>query len=227
MVHKKPTNESLIEDLRRGGYLKTPIIIDAFHKIDRKDFILPEYAGEAYENYPLPIGIGQTISQPLTVAFMLEQLAPQPGDTILEIGAGSGWETALLAYIVTDGGKEIWKKDIRKGKVISLERLPALAEMATANVGKYNFIERGVVRIFVGDGSKGYLPDAPYTRIISAATAKTMISVSWKEQLKVRGRIVAPLDHIIEVIDKISQTDFNIREYPGFTFVPLVMDDMG
>ena len=227
MPHKEPTNESLIRDLEREGYLKTPRIIDAFRKIDRKDFVLPEYASEAYENYPLPIGLGQTISQPLTVAFMLEQLSPQPGDTILEIGAGSGWETALLSHIITNGGAEISKKGVRKGKVISFERLDVLALMATLNISKYNFIENGVAKIIVGDGAKGYLDGAPYSRIISAATAKDTIPVAWKEQLRVRGRIVAPLDHVIEVIDKLTQSDFNVREYPGFSFVPLVTSGGG
>ncbi len=227
MAHNERTNESLIRDLEREGYLKTPRIIDAFRKIDRKDFVLPEYISEAYENYPLPIGLGQTISQPLTVAFMLEQLSPQPGDTILEIGAGSGWKTALLSYIVTNGGTEISKHGIRKGTVISFERLDALADMATRNISKYDFIENGVAKIIVGDGAKGYLGGAPYSRIVSAATARTAIPVAWKEQLKVHGRIVAPLDHVIEVIDKITQNDFNIREYPGFSFVPLVTSDIG
>ncbi|MCD6283661.1 protein-L-isoaspartate O-methyltransferase, partial [bacterium] len=92
--------ETLIQQLISEGYLKTPEIIKAFREIDRKDFVPSYLKKEAYINAPLPIGFGQTISQPLTVAFMLELLQPKRGDKILDIGSGSGWTTALLAYIV-------------------------------------------------------------------------------------------------------------------------------
>ena len=91
----------LIDQLIQDGYLKTPRIIDAFKKIKRIDFIPEELKQEAEGNYPLSIGWGQTISQPLTVAFMLELLQPEPGNKILDIGSGSGWVTALLAEIIS------------------------------------------------------------------------------------------------------------------------------
>ncbi len=81
-----------------GGYLKSPLLIEAFKKIDRKDFVPKDLGNLAYINEPLHIGFSQTISQPLTVAFMLELLDPRPGEKILDVGAGSGWQTALLAY---------------------------------------------------------------------------------------------------------------------------------
>ncbi len=86
----------LIRELINSGYLKTPAIIEAFQKINRADFVPEEIKEESYINAPLPIGYGQTISQPLVVAFMLEQLEPQPADKILDIGSGSGWPSALL-----------------------------------------------------------------------------------------------------------------------------------
>ena len=91
----------LIDNLIQQGYLKTPRIIEAFRKIKREDFVPEELKYETEGNYPLSIGHGQTISQPLTVAFMLELLQPQPGDRVLDIGSGSGWVTILLACIVS------------------------------------------------------------------------------------------------------------------------------
>lgn len=215
------TKEELIAELIRGKYLKTPAIIDAFRVIERQDFVLPEYQSEAYGNYPLPIGLGQTISQPLTVAFMLELLEPQPGDKVLEIGAGSGWVTALLSYLVSGG-----KSGNAPGKVIAIERLPLLKEMAEENVGKYNFISRGIAKIVLGDGSKGYASEAPFSKITAAAAAAA-VPVAWKNQLKVRGRIVAPVENSIEAWDKVGATEFRWREYRGFSFVPLIPHEGG
>lgn len=215
------SNELLVRELIRGGYLKTAAIIDAFRAVDRKDFVLEEYASEAYGNYPLPIGFGQTISQPLTVAFMLELLQPKAGEKILEIGAGSGWVTALLAYIVSGG-----KGGGAPGKVMAIERLPVLKDMAIDNVSKYNFINKGIAEVVLGDGSKGYPSEAPFQKITSAAAAVS-IPVAWKEQLKVKGRIVAPVMNTIEVWDKIGINEFRYKEYNGFSFVPLVSYEGG
>src|SRR3989344_628563 len=143
--------EDLVRELVRLGYLKTPRIIDAFRAIDRKDFVLPEHSDEAYGNYPLPIGFGQTISQPLTVAFMLEFLEPLPGEHILDIGAGSGWQTALLAYCVASDARP----PARGGTVIAVERIPELAAMTERNVQKYGFVERNIVHVVCADGSRG------------------------------------------------------------------------
>lgn len=109
--------ENLIQKIIDSGYLKSPHIIEAFLAIDRKDFVVSGYQDETYLNTPLSIGFGQTISQPLTVAFILELLRPQAGEKILDIGSGSGWTTALLAYIVSQK---------KKGKVIAIERIPEL-----------------------------------------------------------------------------------------------------
>ena len=103
--------DSLIRDLIYQGYLKTDRIVDAFSKIKRVDFVPEELQDAAQANIPLPIGHGQTISQPLTVAFMLELLQPKLGDKVLDLVAGAGWTTALLAPI---GGKH--------GKVVGLGR---------------------------------------------------------------------------------------------------------
>ncbi|MBI3588868.1 MAG: protein-L-isoaspartate(D-aspartate) O-methyltransferase [Candidatus Liptonbacteria bacterium] len=204
--------EKLIRDLISGGYLKTPAIIEAFQKIDRQDFVPPELKLQAYSNEPLPIGHLQTISQPLTVAFMLELLEPKSGEKILDIGAGSGWQSALLAEIVGE-----------TGKIFAIERILKLKSMAENNLKRYGFIEKGIVKILWDDGSKGYAKEAPYDKIIAAASAET-IPESWKNQLKVGGRLVAPVKNSIVVLDKISETQFEEKEYFGFSFVPLVVD---
>ena len=98
---------ALIDSLIQEGWLKTPRIIEAFRKIKRVDFLPEDMKDLAELNEALPIGYGQTISQPLVVAFMLEQLEPRPGDKVLDIGSGSGWTTALLAEVVGHGGRVI------------------------------------------------------------------------------------------------------------------------
>lgn len=204
----------LIDELIQQGYLKTPLIIEAFRKINRADFLPREMEDEAELNIPLPIGFGQTISQPLTVAFMLELLSPQPGDKILDIGSGSGWTTALLSYIASQ--KE-------EGKVYAIERIPELVEFGRENVAKYNFIKSGVAEIFYGDGSKGLKEKAPFDKIQAAAAAER-IPPAWKEQLKVGGRIVSPVGGSIWLLIKKNEKKFEEYEYPGFAFVPLISD---
>lgn len=210
-------NDKLIQELIDEGYLKTPIIIEAFKKIDRADFVPENVKPLAYLNQALPIGEGQTISQPLVVAFMLELLEPKTGEKILDVGTGSGWQTALLAYIVSKNDKE------NKGKIISIERIASLKEQAEKNISKYNFIEKGIVNTILGDGSKGYEKEAPYSKIIAAASAKEM-PTSWQEQVAIGGKIVAPLGSSIYVFEKVGETKFAKKQYFGFSFVPLVKD---
>jgi len=207
---KATAKENLIQELIQMGYLKTPSIIEAFQKIDRIDFVPEEYKNEAYANYPLPIGAGQTISQPLTVAFMLELLEPKPGEKILDIGAGSGWQTSLLAHLVTE-----------RGKIIAIEIIPELKKFAESNIAKYNFLKSERVKLILGNGTKGYEPEAPFDKIIAAASA-SFIPSAWKEQLKIGGLIVAPVGQSIIVLKKLNQTEFLKEQYFGFSFVPLV-----
>jgi protein-L-isoaspartate(D-aspartate) O-methyltransferase len=201
---------SLTRDLVYQGYLKTDRIIDAFSKIRRVDFVPKELESAAGANILLPIGHGATISQPLTVAFMLEKLQPRLGDKVLDIGAGSGWTTALLAHIV---GK--------KGKVIGIERIKSLCDFGTNNISKYHLIEGGRAKIICADGSKGYVNEAPYNRILVSAAAD-VIPKELKKQLVVGGRLVIPVKDSIWMIEKKSDKIFREEEYPGFAFVPLV-----
>lgn len=209
-----PSKESLIQELTRDGYLKTPFIIEAFKEINRADFVPEDVKDEAYLNTALPIGYGQTISQPLVVAFMLELLQPQPGEKILDVGAGSGWKAALLAYCVSQPRTH--------AGIVSIERIPALKEIAEKNIGKYNFVKKGVVKILLGDGSKGYKKEAPYDKIIAGAAGEE-IPQEWKDQLRIGGRIVAPVKNSIVVLEKTAKDKFKTKEYYGFSFVPLIM----
>ena len=220
---------NLIDSLIEEGWLKTPRIIEAFRKIKRVDFLPREIKDLAELNEALSIGYGQTISQPLVVAFMLELLDPQPGNKILDIGSGTGWTTALLAQIVG-----------QKGKVIAIDIIPELVEFGKQNVAKYNFLapyrtkgsgagiekglpagRQGIVEFICTDGSKGYKKEAPYDKILASASAQSLPQ-AWKEQLKIGGRIVTPIDTSIWVFIKKNEEEFEEYEYPGFVFVPLV-----
>ena len=207
----------LIKELMEEGILKTPSIIDAFEKVDRKDFVPEELKDKAYLNTPLPIGYGQTISQPLTVAFMLELLQPEKGNRVLEIGSGSGWQTALLAHIVSG-----------EGKVFAAELIPELMAFGRKNVAKYGFIKKGLpagkagtVEFHSFNAVKGFPGKAPFDRIISAASGMEL-PLALKEQLKIGGRIVAPVKDAIHLLIKKSETEFEEKVYPGFAFVPLI-----
>ena len=201
---------AFIEDLIKEGWLKTRRIIEAFKKIKRIDFLPDDIKSLSELNEALPVGYGQTISQPLVVAFMLELLEPEEGEKILDVGSGSGWTSALLAEIVGD-----------KGKVIAIEVVPELKEFGEKNNSKYNFVKKGRVQFICADGSKGYEKEAPFDKILVSATAIKIPDV-WKKQLKVGGRIVTPINSSIMLFIKKSETEFEQKEYPGFVFVPLI-----
>lgn len=198
---------TLIEHLRSVHVLNTQNIIDAFRKIDRRDFVTDETLSSAYEDIPLLIGHGQTISQPYTVAFMLELLSPQKGEHILDVGSGSGYTTALLAEIVGKGGS-----------VVGVEIISELVSFGKKNLSKYNFAH---VLICQAKKKLGFLSKAPYDKIIVSASLKE-ISKELIAQLKTGGVMVVPVGHDILKIEKYSNTDVRIKKYPGFVFVSLV-----
>ena len=200
----------LIDQLISQGWLKTDRIIKAFQKIKRIDFVIDDFKNQADLNEALPIGFQQTISQPLTVAFMLELLEPKEEDNILDIGSGSGWTTSLLAEIVG-----------LKGKVTALEINSQLKQFGEKNISKYNFIKKNIVQTVLADGSKGYSKNSLYDKILVSAAA-TRLPDCLKKQLKINGRIVLPIDSSLWLFVKKTETDFQAKEYPGFIFVPLI-----
>ncbi len=214
---------SLVDDLIEGGWLKDDRIISAFTKIKRVDFVTPGMEELSQLNEALPIGFGQTISQPLVVGFMVELLDPREGEKILDVGSGSGWTTALLAELVGE-----------MGKVVAVEIIPELKTFGETNVRKYDFVERGIAEFICGDGSNGYKSQAPFDKILASASIQSVkvdeagaregkeIPLEWKNQLKIGGRIVTPIDSSIWLFVKKSETEFEKTEYPGFVFVPFV-----
>lgn len=212
----------LIEEMKRSGHLTDHRLIKAFSVIDRADFVLPEDKPSAYIDEPLPIGYGQTISQPSTVALMLSLLEVKMGDKILDVGAGSGWQSTLLAFLVSrnEFGQEVPMID--QGKVFALELISNLVARAAENAGRYGFSKK-VLEFHCLNASSGFLKEAPYDGIISAASGP-VIPESWKEQLKVGGRIVTPVNNDLVCLKKISINDFKITKFEGFLFVPFVQN---
>ncbi|MDP2820896.1 MAG: protein-L-isoaspartate O-methyltransferase [bacterium] len=202
----------LVENLIHQTWLKTDNIIQAFKKIKRADFLPEESKNLAELNEALPIGFGQSISQPSVVAFMLELLQPKPGEKILDIGYGSGWTTALIAESIKPNGI-----------VVAIERIKELKEFGEKNISKYNFGQ--VVKTVLGDGTKGYISEAPFDKILASAFAEK-IPEEWKKQLKIGGLIVAPVKNSIVLIRKNKENEFEEMEYPGFVFVPLIEENL-
>jgi len=201
--------EELIKHLTQWGYLTKPEITEAFRKVPRHEFVPENLRDYAYADQPLPIGHGQTISAPSMIAIMLNSLELKPGQKVLEIGAGSGYNAALTAEIV---GPE--------GKVFTIERIAELAEFGRANLQKTGY---GRVQVIVGDGTRGYKKEAPYDRILVTACAPD-IPRPLIEQLKAGGKIAAPVgQHYIYqrwvVADKRGEKK---RDFGGCSFVPLV-----
>ncbi len=203
------TNKALIASMIENGVLHSPHIIEAFSAIDRKYFIPEEFKDHIYIDRPLPIGKDQTISQPSTVAFMLERLEPKRGDKILDIGSGSGWTTALLCHIVGD-----------EGSVLGLERVDELVKKGQENLARLNLPEHCRIEKAGKDLGK---PTEQYDKILVSASAEE-IPEELFAQLKVGGILVIPVKNSIFRFKKISESKVEAQEFPGFVFVPLIKE---
>jgi protein-L-isoaspartate(D-aspartate) O-methyltransferase len=187
--------------------VRNPRVLAAMREIPRHLFIPPPYDRSAYEDSPLPIGNGQTISQPYIVALMTELLKPEPEDNVLEIGTGCGYQAAILAKLVS--------------KVTSIERIPAVADLARSNLTALGFSN---VEIQTADGTLGYPENAPYNGIIITA-ATPSVPKPLIEQLAENGRLVAPVGgrEIQELVVFSSRKGIISQElHGGVRFVPLI-----
>ena len=192
--------------------VRSPQVLDAMRTVPREAF-LPENLWEfAYEDAPLPIEEDQTISQPYIVAMMIEALALDGGEKVLEIGTGSGYAAAVLSQIA--------------GSVYTVERIGQLAQKAAATLAACGY---GNVHVLHADGTRGWLDHAPYDAIVVAAGGPE-VPQSLKSQLKIGGRLVIPVgidqrnQELLRVV-RLSEHDFKTEDIADVRFVPLVGEE--
>lgn len=184
-------------------------VLEAMDRVPRERFIPEHLAGEAYEDYPLPIGWGQTISQPYIVALMAQALQLEGRERVLDIGTGSGYAAAVLASLALE--------------VFSIERIPELAEQARRNLEQAGFSQ---VHVHCGDGTLGWPEAAPFDGICVAAGAPA-VPETLKQQLAVGGRLIIPVgsEHSVQrlvCITRRTDADFEREDFGDVRFVPLM-----
>ena len=201
----KPGRDRLLHTLR--PYVKDERVLAALGAVPRDRFVPAELAGEAWDNVPLPIGAGQTISQPLVVARMCELLELTPADRVLDVGTGSGYHAALLARLA--------------GHVWSIERHAELSHRAAANLRAAGVAD---VTLVVGDGARGLPEEAPFDAINVAAAAWAAVPPALEEQLGPGGRLVAPVEDGDQRLCFVRRTEGGLvrRSLERVRFVPLV-----
>lgn len=201
-----PRGRMVAEQLERRG-IRDPRVLRAVAKVPRHMFVEEALVGRAYGDHPLPIGEGQTISQPYMVALMSEALELAGHERVLEIGTGSGYQTAILAELC--------------GKVFTVERLKSLSDRAMRRLdelGYYNVLAR------VGDGSMGWREEAPFDAVMVTAAAPD-VPAALLDQLVVKGRLVVPVgDAHTQVLRKCVREDNDLRwtDLGGCVFVKLI-----
>ncbi len=198
--------DKLISHLKKEGIFDINVL-NAIRNVSRENFILESFKHMAYDDVALPIVSGQTISQPYTVAFMLQELELKKGDEVMEIGAGSGWGGALISFIT-------------KNIVYAIEYNKEVANFAIENLKKNNIKN---VNVVIGDGNKGYEKEQPYDKI-NVTAACSRIPYDLIKQLKNNGILLAPVGSLLsQDLLKIKKVNNEIqKENLGkFVFVPL------
>lgn len=205
--------EEMVRRLSERGYIKTEKVRKAMESVPREEFIPASNRPYAYVDQPLPIGEGQTISAPHMVAMICEILELEEGMKVLEVGAGFGYNAAVVAQII---GK--------KGHLYSIERISSLAEVAEDNLKRTGLGDN--VTVIVGDGTKGYKEEAPFDRIYGTASAPS-VPEPLKEQLKIGGIMLIPVgeQHYFQdliYIKRKSENEYDRKSLGGVAFVPMI-----
>jgi len=198
---------TMVDSQLRARGIRDERILAAMLRVPRHEFVSGEYRDQVYEDHPIPIGEGQTVSQPYIVAIMLEALALDPSDTVLEVGTGSGYQTALLAELTR--------------QVYSVERHPSLARTAQAALARLGYTN---AEVFLGDGSHGLPERAPFDAIVVSAAAP-QIPPPLFQQLREAGRMVIPVGPAhaqeLQLVRKQSGQPV-VTNLEGCRFVPLI-----
>ncbi len=200
--------ERMVAQQIAGRGLVGESLLDAFREVPRELFVAPDLAGEAYEDRPLPIEAGQTISQPYIVAFMIDAARVRPGQRVLEVGAGSGYAAAILGRIAD--------------AVVAIERHPELARIARERMERLGYRN---VRVVEGDGTLGFPEEAPYDAILAAAAGRE-VPEALLDQLAYDGILVMPVgapsgaQRLVRVRRRGER--FEREELDAVRFVPLI-----
>ncbi len=210
MQYEKEIEYLLEHELRPAG-INDEVVLSAMRKVQRGKFIPDSLRDRAYGNYPLPIGENQTISQPYIVALMTQALLIKSGDTVLEIGTGSGYQAAILAELASI--------------VYSIERLETLSNRARTNLYSQGYNN---IYLIVGDGTKGLAEYAPYDKIIVTAAAPH-VPEPLLSQLANGGKLVIPVGNRfvqdLQLVEKAKNGRIYKSSLGGCRFVPLIGDE--
>ncbi|MCB2209319.1 protein-L-isoaspartate(D-aspartate) O-methyltransferase [bacterium] len=202
--------EKMVKEQIAGRGISDPRVLATMRSVPRHRFLPPEAQAVAYDDSPIRIGEGQTISQPYIVALMTELLNVGVEDKVLDVGTGSGYQAAILGQLAEE--------------VHSIERFPSLAETATKRLADLGYEN---IHVHTGDGSLGYPPHAPYDRIIVGAAAPS-VPPALKAQLADRGRLVIPVgsrrSQHLEVWDR-EGDDLRRTDNISVVFVPLIGEE--
>jgi len=207
-VNYEQARIAMVETQIRARGIKDPRVLGAMKKVPRHEFVPAELRAGSYEDHPLPIGQGQTISQPYMVALMTELLRPDKNCIVLEIGTGSGYQAAILAEL--------------SKHVYTIERVPEISERALRLLKSLGYAN---VTTRTGDGSKGLPEFAPYERIIVTAGAPA-VPPALTDELAPGGIMVIPegdmFGQVLKVMEKDKQGNLKSRKVCGCVFAPLI-----